>query len=124
MSEVLSSEGRNDAAAAHFRRFLDLGGVAPRDAREAEVALASGGMVGLIRRNLSRPANKPLDRQGVPFKMASNHAVAGNVDLAFSWLGAALDQRDSQLLFLRVDPRFRALRDDPRFQSILAGIFG
>ena len=120
ISEALTVAGHNAEAARHFYRFLVLADVAEQDAREATSVLAAGGMSSLVRRNLQRPSGKPLDRHGVPFKIASNHAIAGNIDDALTWLHHASAQRDSRLLLVNVHPRFEGVRDDPRFRSLLA----
>jgi hypothetical protein len=75
-----------------------------------------------MRRNLSRPSNKPQDRHGLPFKLASSHAVVGDVDAALEWLERAVGQRDIGLLWLKVHPTFGPLRGDPRFQRLLARV--
>jgi DNA-binding winged helix-turn-helix (wHTH) protein/Tfp pilus assembly protein PilF len=122
MSDALASLGRNADAARHFQRFLLLAGVAADDARDAADVLASGGMSSLIRRKLSRPSGKPLDRHGVPFKLASSYAAVGDVEAALAWLREAVDQRDSQLLFVRVNPRFASLWGDPRFEVLVDAV--
>jgi tetratricopeptide (TPR) repeat protein len=119
MSEALASLGHNADAAAHYRQALVLVGVAERYADEDRRQFAARGLAGLTRWYLSRPSGKPADRYGVPFKMASSHAVVGDADAALRWLEQAVAQRDSRLLWLRVHPRFAALRADPRFAVIL-----
>ena len=122
MSEALAALGRNTEAAHHFARFLVLIGIDEVHAREDGHLLAMRGLAGLMRRNLSRPSTKPRDRHGVPFKLAASHAVVGEIDAALTWLDAAVDQRDSRLLWLKVHPRFAPLRDDPRFETLLARV--
>jgi hypothetical protein len=46
----------------------------------------------------------------------------GNTEQAFAWLEKAYDQHSNILTRLKVDPAFDSLRDDPRFQSVLAQI--
>lgn len=122
MAQALASLGQNAEAADHFRQFLVLIGISEEHARDDMRILAAHGMEGLIRRNLSRPSNKPLDRHGLPFKLASDHALVGEIDAALSWLDRAIAQRDSRLLLLAVNPRFAGLREDPRFQRLLARV--
>lgn len=122
MAQALATLGRNEEAADHFRRFLVLIGISEEHARNDTRVLAEQGLEGLIRRNLSRPSGKPLDRHGVPFKLAADHALVGDDEAALGWLDRAIDQRDSRLLLLAVNPRFEALRDDPRFLRLLARV--
>lgn len=43
----------------------------------------------------------------------------GDKDHAFEWLERAYKERSSWLAWVNVEPRFDALRDDPRFESVL-----
>ena len=49
---------------------------------------------------------------------AASHAQLGEKDQAFEWLEKAYADHD--LSFVNVDPHFDPLRDDPRFQDLLA----
>jgi hypothetical protein len=42
---------------------------------------------------------------------------------ALIWLGKAVEERSHWLVWIRVDPRFDALRSDPRFQQLVAAVF-
>jgi DNA-binding winged helix-turn-helix (wHTH) protein len=119
ISQALSSQGRNAEAATHLARYLVLIGVEERYARNDARKLADEGMTGLYRWWMSKPSSKPEDRYGVPFKLASSHAIIGNLDAALVWLQRARSQRDIRLLFVNVDPRFEPLRADPRFRQLV-----
>ena len=54
-----------------------------------------------------------------PSAMALIHAGLGERDLAFEALEAAYAAKDIHLIFLPVDPKWDAYRNDPRFQSVL-----
>ena len=43
----------------------------------------------------------------------------GNKDEAFAWLEKAFEERNSNLIFLKTDPIFDALRDDSRYQNLM-----
>ena len=43
----------------------------------------------------------------------------GERDRALGWLEKALDERSSQMCFLRVEPLWDSLRPDPRFREVL-----
>jgi tetratricopeptide (TPR) repeat protein len=54
-----------------------------------------------------------------PFLIAELYADRGEIDKAFPWLDRAYRQHDTQLIFLKVDPDLRNLRDDARYHSLL-----
>ena len=54
-----------------------------------------------------------------PIGIALVHTALGKRDRAFFWLTTAVNARDPQLIWLRVEPQFESLRADPRFQAIL-----
>jgi hypothetical protein len=41
---------------------------------------------------------------------------------AFSWLDRAFEERSHWLVWLRLDPRWKNLRDDPRFATLIEKI--
>ncbi|MEM7481275.1 MAG: winged helix-turn-helix domain-containing protein [Acidobacteriota bacterium] len=55
--------------------------------------------------------------QGDPLRKAMLTALLGQPDEAFGYLDEAIVQRDPWLVFLRVDPRLAALRQDRRFEA-------
>jgi Flp pilus assembly protein TadD len=54
-----------------------------------------------------------------PYVMALFNVALGNKDQAFVWLEKAYDRRDNNLIFLKVEPAFRTMHTDARFQSLL-----
>ncbi len=50
------------------------------------------------------------------------YAGGGDSDQALACLEKAYDQRDSGIVFMKVDPLFDPLRSDPRFQVLLRKI--
>jgi len=54
--------------------------------------------------------------------IAAVHAVLGDTDAAFEWLGRAYEVRDAWLPWLGVDARFDRVRGDPRFLQLLGKI--
>ena len=47
-------------------------------------------------------------------------AMCGDPEMAFLWLERAIDAREPQAIWLRVDPRLKPLRGDPRFKPLAA----
>jgi TolB-like protein len=59
-------------------------------------------------------------RDVLAYQIAQVYAVRGETDKAFEWLQIALDNHDTGLLTLLVDPLLRGLHDDPRYKNLLA----
>ena len=58
-------------------------------------------------------------RFGFAFPIARIHAALGEKDQAFEWLRKACEERDTQVIWLKVDPTLDSLRSDPRFAQVL-----
>ena len=58
------------------------------------------------------------ERYVSPLEFAWIHFALGEPDLGFKWLTKASDDRAFDLISIKVDPRFDALRDERRFVTI------
>ena len=56
------------------------------------------------------------------YGVALVHAGLGQTEEAFRWLDRAFDERSHWLVWLRLDPRWKSLRKDPRFATLVARI--
>jgi TolB-like protein len=91
-----------------YRRFeLALAQSARNDRSAADAALAE-----LIAR----------DRGVMAYQIAEVYAWRGENDKAFEWLQISLNNHDTGLLSLLIDPSTRGLQHDPRYKSLLAKI--
>lgn len=54
-----------------------------------------------------------------PLQVAVIYIGLGQKDQAFLWLEKSFNERAFEILLIKVDPRFDALRSDPRFQDLL-----
>jgi hypothetical protein len=50
--------------------------------------------------------------------IAGTHALLGEKDAGFEWLGRALEERIPQLVYVARHPMFADLRSDPRFADL------
>jgi tetratricopeptide (TPR) repeat protein len=57
-----------------------------------------------------------------PIWTAADYAELGLKDKAFEWLDKAIESRNSNMEFIKVDERFVSLRSDPRFGDLLRRI--
>jgi len=58
--------------------------------------------------------------RGLDYQIAQVYAVRGEKEKAFEWLQIAMDNHDTGMLGLLVDPLLTGLRDDPRYKNLLA----
>ena len=88
-----------------YRRFeLALAQYARGDQKAADAALAD-----LIGNN-----------RGLDYQVAQVYAVRGEKEKAFEWLQIALDNHDTGMLALLVEPLLKSLRADPRYKTLVA----
>ncbi|MBL8228686.1 MAG: winged helix-turn-helix domain-containing protein [Bryobacterales bacterium] len=55
-----------------------------------------------------------------PMQIAQLSARIGDVDTCMQWMERAYEERDSQLVYIGVDPVYQPLRSDARFRGLLA----
>jgi hypothetical protein len=54
-----------------------------------------------------------------PYGIAVVYVGLKDREQSYKWLERAYSEQNTELTFLRVDPRLDPLRDDPRFQELL-----
>jgi len=62
------------------------------------------------------------DRDVMAYQIAEVYAWRGEKDKAFEWLQASLDNHDTGLLSLMIDPLMQGLRHDARYKDVLKKI--
>ncbi len=115
-------DAQPEAAAATLASAVD-------HSRRSPMMLAALGRVRAIQ-GAARQAGEILEElretareRYVPaYYMAAFHAGGGDHEATLEWLEKALEARDNWLVFLRVDPIWDRLRDDPRFNGLLAEV--
>jgi hypothetical protein len=83
-------------------------------------AYAAAGRKAEAQKVLQELQNPSQHRFGFAFAIARIHAALGENDPAFEWLEKACDERDSAVIWLKVDPTLDNLRSDPRFSELLS----
>jgi Flp pilus assembly protein TadD len=61
----------------------------------------------------------PVNRPYLATSLAAVYTGLADKDQAFHWLDEAWRNRDSWIIFLKVDPQWESLRSDPRFDQLL-----
>jgi DNA-binding winged helix-turn-helix (wHTH) protein/TolB-like protein/Tfp pilus assembly protein PilF len=112
--------GKFDEALSAFRRVEDR-------VRDWPVSIAARGFVAGAagRPTLALQALAELEQLSsrrfvTSYGVALIHAGLGQNDEAFASLNKAFDERSNWLVWLRLDPRWNALRPDPRFSELLS----
>ena len=59
------------------------------------------------------------DPRTAAFDIALVNLGLGQLDAAVDWLEKAYDSRDSQVIYINMDPRFDPLRGEPRFDRLI-----
>ena len=62
------------------------------------------------------------DRDVMAYQVAEVYAWRGETDKAFEWLQISLDNHDTGLLSLLIDPLMRSLRNDSRYSEMLTKV--
>jgi tetratricopeptide (TPR) repeat protein len=117
---ALQELGRYDAAIGSFRQV-------DAQLRGWPVSIAARGHAQAVA-GQDRAARQTLAelRQLASRKFVTSYGVAlvyaglGEADTAFAWLDRAFDERSNWLVWLRLDPRWGALRADSRFARLVA----
>jgi serine/threonine-protein kinase len=122
LGRTCSQLGLHDEAIAAYRTAARLREMDPDTMPGLGHAYAMAGRVEDARRVLARLDE--LRRTGFVSAHGSAviHVALGETDRAFEWLERAIEERDSGLVWLRVNPRLDAVRDDPRFLALMARI--
>jgi hypothetical protein len=57
-----------------------------------------------------------------PAEFASVYAFLGDKEKTLEWLEKAYQQREFQILYIKISPNYNFLRDNPRFQDLMRRI--
>lgn len=122
LGSALLQAGRTAEAIAEYERAIPLSGDSPDEVASLACAYAVAGRQADARRllgELETRANRTYTPSGL---IAAVYAALGERDTAFQFLERAFRERDSLLVYLKVEPMFNPLRADPRFAALLTRI--
>ena len=122
LGNALLQAGRTGEAIAEYEKAIPLSGDSPDEVASLAFAYAVAGrkddairMIGDLKKRSSR-AYTPTAL------IASVYGALGDRDTAFEFLEQAFRERDSLLVYLKVEPSFDPLRTDPRFAKLITRI--
>jgi TolB-like protein/Flp pilus assembly protein TadD len=107
-----------DESLAAFQRAVHLSPQTPRMHGALGRTFALSGKRKHALEVLKKLETYAAERYVSPLEFAWIQFALGDLDLGFKWLTKACEDRSFDLLSIRVDPRFDALRDDPRFAAL------
>jgi tetratricopeptide (TPR) repeat protein len=119
---VHMEKGAYETAIAELQRSIPLSGDSLDEPASLAIAYARSGRITDARKLLAELKHHPGDQYLSPTMLAAVHAALGENDEAFSLLDGAINQRDSMVAVLKVEPLFEPLRSDQRFATLLGRI--
>lgn len=105
-----------------FEKAIETGqqrGAPPEQLAALRQALSASGARGYWRASIDRELRRSRQQYVGKYGMAQRYARLDDPDEAFRWLERADEDRDSWLVYLKVDPAFDNLRSDPRFAALV-----
>jgi hypothetical protein len=105
-----------------LQKAVVLSGGSPLTRAELAFAYSMAGRKAAARKLLEELGELSKHEYVSPYLLATIHTGLGSKEQAFVWLEKATDDRDVELVYLKVDPRVDPLRSDPRFQDLLRRI--
>lgn len=113
--------GQPDAAFAAYREGIRIWGAPEESLRRVEAVYRAKGLPGYYRGWLERGGRSSNSPMSDTFR-AMLYMRAGETDQAIASLQQAYRKRESALAWVNVEPSFRVLRSDARFQQIAARV--
>ncbi len=116
---VYEQKGMPTEAIAELRQTVSLSGGTPLYVSALGHAYAISGQRSLAEESLARLAVQTKRRYVDPYNIAAVYNGLKEKDQVWKYLEMAYQERSYWILYMRVDPRFDAIRADPRYQDIL-----
>ncbi|MGH9658924.1 MAG: tetratricopeptide repeat protein, partial [Bryobacteraceae bacterium] len=112
-------QGRFREASAEFEKAVGSSGQATQPVAALAHAYARSGNRAAAIKLLRQLEERSLTRYVAPYELAVIHAGLGDRSKALEQIERAAEDRSMFLVWVHVDPRFRTLRQEPRFQAVL-----
>lgn len=112
-------KGMYEEAIAEIQKALNRGQMLPGVKGMLGYAYAMAGKRAEAQKVLEELKGLSQGRFAFALPIARIHAALGEKEPAFEWLRKSCDERDSQIVWLKVDPTLDNLRSDPRYAEVL-----
>ena len=120
IARALEFSGDLDEALREYEAAIRLSGATAADASVGRAnALAAAGNREEALAVVEQLKRRRAERFTSPWGIASIYARIGEDEEALSWLERAYEEHDPPLVWLKVHPRFDAIRSHPRFVALL-----
>jgi serine/threonine-protein kinase len=118
-SSAYIEKGMYTEAVAEARKARELSGVNSQTIAFGGYALAKSGKQAEARAVLEELLKLSTKRYVPPYNVALVYNSLGERTKTLAWLERGYKERDPRMVFLKVEPKWNALRDDPSFQDLL-----
>jgi TolB-like protein/Tfp pilus assembly protein PilF len=119
LGTALVQQGKSEEAIAEMQKAFDRGQKHPLLDGIRGYAYAMAGKNAEAHRVLDDLKGPSKGRFGIAFSITRIHAALGEKDEAFEWLRKSCDERESWVIWIKVDPTLQSLRSDPQFARVL-----
>jgi serine/threonine-protein kinase len=121
LGRALAAAGHYDEAVARIQEALEISG---RPSHKALLAytLAAAGRTSEARALLRELTAPPRGVIIPPVDLAAVHVALGQHDEAIAVLNRGVAERDEEMMYLKVDPRYDPIRGDERFVRVLQAL--
>lgn len=115
--------GLDDRSFEHLKKVLGLKGYEQKQLENVDMQFQKDGLKGVYSwLAFTQKETADIGQYTPPLSYARYAIKAGKTEEALDFLEQAVSERQIQLLWMNVDPKYDALRESPRFQAILESI--
>jgi serine/threonine-protein kinase len=119
---AMIQQGRFHEAIASFQKVVDLTNRSPMSLTSIAHSYAVAGKKFEVNKLLEEILALSKKRYVSPYSIATVYAGLKETEKTLEWLEQAYAERNVELLWLKIDPRFDALRGNQRLENILVGM--
>ncbi len=119
LGQMYMAKGRNEQAIAEMQKAATLSERTVEELAGLAQAYAAAGMKQQMQNILKELDDRSGHDYVSPYYVAKVYAAAKDSEKTFAWLQKSYDDRDVDLIELKIEPAFDHVRTDPRFTALL-----